>query len=69
MSKDAHHGLETMDELRAVLDDLKTDGYASTSKDGWKMTQKGFEALTVSPAEAPSNNVPSRPALLRGLES
>jgi hypothetical protein len=64
ISDDPHHGLESVDELAEVLDDLEADGYVSKSKDGWKMTKKGFDALTGPIAEEPAG--PPAPALIGG---
>lgn len=36
------HAPET---LQGILDDLKAEGYA-TDRGGWRMTKKGFEAIT-----------------------
>lgn len=68
ISADPDHGLSTVEELEEVLTSLKADGFASQSKDGWKMTQKGFDAITGPNANEPTPGGPAEPALLRGLE-
>lgn len=45
MQPDQGTDLGGEDELTDVLDDLEADGYASKTKDGWKMTKKGLDAL------------------------
>lgn len=65
ISSDAHHGLQHVDELAEVLADLEADGHAEQSKDGWKMTRAGFDALTGPIAEEPEG--PVTPAVLGGL--
>lgn len=39
------------DELEEVLSDLEADGHAENTKDGWKNTSAGFDALTGPIAE------------------
>lgn len=65
VSQDPHHGLETVDDLEEVLKDLEADGYASKSKDGWKVTKKGTEALAAPLPEEP--DAPVGPVVLEGL--
>lgn len=66
ISGDAHHGLETVDELADVLADLEADGYAHETKAGWKMTGEGLDALNAPLPNAPSG--PAKPAIISGLE-
>jgi hypothetical protein len=47
-------GTDLADEQEAddVLADLEADGYATQTKDGWKQTKKGLEALNAPVPES-----------------
>lgn len=45
MQPDVGTDLADEDELNEVLSDLEADGYATQTKDGWKQTKKGLDAL------------------------
>jgi hypothetical protein len=45
MEPDQATDIADEDELTEILSDLEADGYASQSKDGWKQTKKGLDAL------------------------
>ena len=38
-------GAGEIDELSEVLADLEAEGYASQTKDGWKLNKRGLDAL------------------------
>jgi hypothetical protein len=46
MVPDIGTDLEDEAEVVSVLEDLEADGYAAKTKDGWKQTKKGQEALS-----------------------
>ena len=67
ISEDVHHGLESVNDLAAVLQDLEHDGYAKTTKDGgWVQTKEGLDALCAPLPEAPTGE--AKPVQLVGLE-
>jgi hypothetical protein len=54
-----HAHFKDADQVAAVLEDLKTDGYAKKLKSGWKNTADGFEALTGPPDETTAMDAPA----------
>lgn len=50
ISKDEHLDVDE-GELEEVLKDLEADGHAKQTKDGWRNTSPGFDALTGPPKE------------------
>jgi hypothetical protein len=42
---------DAADEVVEVLKDLESDGHAKQTKDGWRNTPDGFDALTGPPVE------------------
>jgi hypothetical protein len=66
ISGDAHHELQTVEDLEAVLHELEADGLASQLKSGWRMTKAGLDALNAPLPQEPAG--PASPALLQGLE-
>lgn len=53
VNKDPHTlaHFESADEVAEVLADLEADGHAKATKQGWRNTAAGFDALTGPPAE------------------
>lgn len=66
ISEDAHHGLETVNDLATVLHDLEADGHAESTDDGWVQTPEGLDALNAPLPNQPTG--PVAPAPLVGLE-
>lgn len=70
LSADAHHRIQTVDELEEVLKDLEADGYAGQTKAGWKMTKAGLDKLNGPNANEPDPDAePEGPAPIGGLDT